>query len=503
MRYGLGFPIWGDEAFLATNFVQADFARLFRPLIYGQIAPLGFLWAELAASRLLGLSEWALRLLPFVAGCAALLLFWLFARRVLPRRAAVLGLVFFAPGYYLVRHGAEAKPYATDLLVGLVLTILAWRVVERSTSHLRWLCVTLAAGIGVWCSYPAAFVAAAVTVVLALHAWQTRAWRDWAWWVVFSIVLAASFLAMQLSFAGPHAEEARRLIQIDMWAQAFPPYAQPWKLPLWLIGVHTGRMFAYPFGGSVGSNVVQFALFVFGAVVLWRRDRRLFALLIGPVVFTFIAASVRAYPYGGSARTSLYLAPAICLLAGLGVHALLVGGGRRFFGSSRHALRVGLLVAAALAVIVFVVSVIRDVREPYKNAAVLRSHDAVLKFAASTAPTDRWIVFNADRRVPYAPYLGDWRGVGGQFVFDVLRFSPVPLNWCPPLEELSPPESNSRTWLLVYRANSDKVTFPNDQLDAYLAAARARLGPYEHQVYPVKDEPRKKESIEAYRFGGD
>src|SRR3972149_1152583 len=54
VRYALRFPIWGDEAFVAVNFIDRGFLDLVRPLDYHQVCPLGFLWLELAAVRLGG-----------------------------------------------------------------------------------------------------------------------------------------------------------------------------------------------------------------------------------------------------------------------------------------------------------------------------------------------------------------------------------------------------------------------------------------------------------------
>ena len=70
--WALGLPIWGDEAFLAVNLIVRDFAGMWKPLVYGQIAPLVFMWAELAAVRVLGYSEHALHLLPCIAGIGGL-----------------------------------------------------------------------------------------------------------------------------------------------------------------------------------------------------------------------------------------------------------------------------------------------------------------------------------------------------------------------------------------------------------------------------------------------
>ena len=74
-RFAVCFPLWGDEAFVAASLYSRSFADMFGPLEYNQIAPLGFMWAELAASRTLGFSEWALRTPAFVCGLFSLVLF--------------------------------------------------------------------------------------------------------------------------------------------------------------------------------------------------------------------------------------------------------------------------------------------------------------------------------------------------------------------------------------------------------------------------------------------
>lgn len=511
VRYALGFPIWGDEAFVAVNFVARDFRGMFEPLLWGQIAPLGFMWTGLAFSRVLGLSEWALRLLPYLAGAGGLLLFWRFARSVLPARAALPAVGIFAASYYLVRHGAEVKPYATDLLISLALTMLGWAVIQRPAAARRWAALIAAAGAAVWCSYPAVFTAGGVGLVLTWQLARARFRVRWvAGWVAFGLVLCGSFLAMYVTYARPHAGAAAALLETQMWKPTFPPLHDPWGLARWLVGIHTGLMFAYPLGGSRFGSVGTFILFVLGCVHVCRRRPALGLLLLAPFALAFVAAALQKYPYGGTVRTSIYLAPAICLLAGVGLFDVL----RRWCRGPRlrAALTIGTLALAAITL----GGIIDDLRAPYKSAAVYRSQAAVRAIAARARPADRWVVFNATEPVSYAPYLGDWRGVGGQFVFDVLRFAPVVVVWAPPPETVAFPSADQSAqageqpgdvWLLVYRAQGRKVTFPQEQWDAYLTAVSARLGRPRHESFPIKEEPPRKESeppkvesLEVYLF---
>lgn len=517
LRYALGFPIWGDEAFVAVDFVARDYREMIQPSLYGQIVPLAFMWAELAVSRLLGLSEWALRLLPSLAGIAALFLFWRFTARVLPRRAAGLALAVFAASYYVVRHGAEVKPYIADLLIALGLTMLGWAVYRRPRALGWWAALILFAGVAVWCSYPAAFVGGSVGLLLTWLLWRERfQGRVLAGWLLFGLVLSGSFLAMYVTVARPHAEFAARLT--DTWAQAFPPFGQPWKLPAWLFAVHTGLMLAYPHGGTAPGSIGTFLCVVLGAVRLARTRPALLLLLLGPLPLAFIAAAIRVYPYGGSARTMLYMAPAFCLLTGIGlltaleylaprvavlarrIQARRNGPAVALPAASRSAsARAAVLVGAGALAVIPLAAMVGDLLRPYQSRASLRSREAVRAIARQTAPGDCWVVFNADRRVPYAPYLGDWRGVGGQFVFDAMRFAPVPVAWAPAPDSIGC-EPGQRLWLLVYRAEGRKVAFPHDQLEAYVAAVEERRGPPRRESHVVKSEPNKSEVIEVYEF---
>ena len=93
-------------------------------------------------------------------------------------------------------------------------------------------------------------------------------------------------------------------------------------------------MFAYPWGGSRGASGGTLILVLIGGVVIWRRGHAMIlSLLAMPMALALAAAALKLYPYGGQARIMQYIAPAVCLLAGLGLSVLLEllpwPGGRR------------------------------------------------------------------------------------------------------------------------------------------------------------------------------
>ncbi len=494
VRYLLAFPLWGDESFVAVSFITRDFAGMIRPLEWGQIVSLGYMWATLAVTKLLGLGELPLRFVSYLTGALAVVLFWRFAIRQLPQRAALLAVGFLACSFYAVRHGAEVKSYTMDLLVALAMQMSAWAVWTRPTSLARWLALLLITVLAPWCSYPAIFIGGSIGLLLLWLVVQQRLHINvLAGLTAYGVLFAASAMAMIVFYAKPHAEFAAKLTDNPMWTMAFPPWADLDAMPGWLVLIHTGMMFAYPHGGHAGGSTATFVLFVIGCVWMWRRNRPLLLLLLAAFPLHFIAASFERYPYGGTIRTSIYLAPAICLLAGAGLYATL----HRFLKGEQ--LRLGLLIAAGGFASFAIGGAIGDVARPYATDHSIISYRRTLEIVQATKPGDRWVAFNATEPKSYAPWLGDWRGIGAQWVFDMLRFNPTgePMQWAPPAESIERPPDGT-LWLFAYRGI--KAPFPQRKWERYLATVVGRLGQPEHISYFIKERDGVRESIEAYRF---
>lgn len=511
LRYALGFPIWGDEAFVAVNLLERDYTGMIEPLIYGQIVPLVFMWAELAISRVLGYSEWALRLLPFLAGIIAVPLFWRFAATTLKPRAAFLAVGVFSAAYYTVRHAAEIKPYSFDLLIALELIMLGWSVYAHPRCVWRWTGLILLAGLAPWCSYPSVFVTGAVGLLLAGIVLREGFQRTTLiGWLTLTIIAGGSFVWMYLAYGHPHAEAAASLVQIEMWTRTFPPLLNPVKFVLWFLYMHLGHMFAYPVGGAAPASIVTFAMVVVGSVHLWRsRQRALLWLLLGPLAMTFIAACFHKYPYGGSARTTQYLAPSFCILMGLGVLVTF----RRFLAGPRLAVSIRLF--GVFCAGVAIVGAARDIATPYKSDRTINSQNAVLRVVEQSGPADRWIIFNSREEVPYAAFIGDLRGTGSQFAFNVMRFCPGRVEWAPPPESVVRQPGDGNIWLLAYRSSRSDLR-ENDAFDEfergfsrlfeeYRDQLSATLGPpADHEdifIYTRKrDDRARRESLDVYRY---
>ena len=325
VRFLLNHPIWGDEAFLATNFLDRGYRDLLRPLDYHQVSPLLFLWVELTAVRLLGFREWSLRLFPTLCAVASVFLFRHAAGRVLRGLPLLLAVAIFAVSFYPIRHGGEIKPYASDLFVSLALLALAlewWR--EPGQSRWPWALAAFVP-VAVGLSHPAIFVAGGVALAMAPTAWKGRRLETLLPFAAYTVAMVATFLGLLVAFTSAQARDVMGTGGMrSYWAQSFPPRGGPGAVVRWLAEIHSGHMFAYPAGGARGLSGLTVACLVAAVVVLWRRKQgTVLTLLLAPFGLGLVAAVLGRYPYGGSARIMQYAAPATCLLAGLGAASLL------------------------------------------------------------------------------------------------------------------------------------------------------------------------------------
>jgi hypothetical protein len=102
----------------------------------------------------------------------------------------------------------------------------------------------------------------------------------------------------------------------EHWGQRFPDLAHPLHALRWL-GAALHELGDY---GTAGMGLPLLLLAAAGLASLWRRDRALAALLVGPVGAGVLAAALRRYPFGD--RLLFYAVPCLWLLAAEGLVAL-------------------------------------------------------------------------------------------------------------------------------------------------------------------------------------
>jgi hypothetical protein len=323
VRYLQNYPMWCDETMLAANLLDRRWIELVQPLDYRQICPMGLLALEWIIVHIYGFSEPSLRLIPVLCAIASVPLFHFLARKVLGRGtcATLLAVALFAVSEPPIRYAAEVKPYSADLLASLVVLSLTvtWLQTPGRVRQLWALAAIMP--LVVTTSLPSVFLIGTIAVVGACEVFSRWGTRPLTAYIGF-LASAALAIAGMAAVRQYHASPADRNYLIDFWAGAFPPsWNDPSALAGWLLRAHTGPLFAYPLGANrlPWLTTLIFGCFIVGIVLLGRRNPRVVVLFALPFPLGIVAAALRRYPYGMSARVAQFLVPSTLLLASAGL----------------------------------------------------------------------------------------------------------------------------------------------------------------------------------------
>ena len=324
IQYAARGSMWLDELAIAINIRDRSLAGLLlRPLDMDQVAPPGFLALEKLGAVLLGYGESGLRLFPWLASLAALVLFWRVAARYASGVALAGGLLAFAASPALVWYAGNAKQYSGDVMVTLLLLLLALRFEEEGWSTRRAALWGLAGGAAILVSQPGVLVAAGLACGILARRIPARrpiapALALAAGWGLGAVAVTAASLLVVGETRGPMAETWGNSFMRAPWAGPTAPMWVPFRLLRLLSYV---VIFVLPKSFPEILFVAAFGvLCLSGAWALGRQRPSRAVLLAVPVVVGVLAALFRLLPLYN--RLSLYMAPCLLIAAMAGAEDL-------------------------------------------------------------------------------------------------------------------------------------------------------------------------------------
>src|ERR1700690_1806975 len=215
--------LWNDEAALALNIVNRNFAGLTQPLSYNQGAPLGFLFIEKALLLIIGNHDYILRLFPLFSGLLSLYFIYLISKQYFGT-PGLFALSIFSISWTLIYYSSELKQYSSDVLISTGLIYLAFRPIQKDAGPREILLLGTGGIISVWMSHPAIFVLASMGVALAIEYLDRRAFSLLAWALGIG-------MAWLIDFGIEYMVFLRHLIGNSYLQQFWQPYFMP--LPPW------------------------------------------------------------------------------------------------------------------------------------------------------------------------------------------------------------------------------------------------------------------------------
>jgi hypothetical protein len=300
-----------DDARLALNIASRSFGDLIRPLDYGQIAPIPFLWLERLITRTGGVNEYALRLFPLLAGIAVVALVWKVGRRALGEQPAAIATCLAAVSTFLMSYANAVKQYSSDALVTVVLVWLVLDVLDAGDRRVCWVRLALAGAAALWISHPAVFVLVGAAAALPVSA-AVRAVPHW--WQRYGLTMLVWIGAFTATYVLFYQTGERDAAMREFWKPTFLSLGAP------DVVTRAGRAarailvppLVWPGGTALGTSLVLGVLtgvaFFAGLLAILRAQGPSLALLCaGPYVAVLGAALIGTYPPAD--RLLLFAAP--------------------------------------------------------------------------------------------------------------------------------------------------------------------------------------------------
>gem|GEM_PF-1058924 len=331
---GLERSLWQDEAWVANSVLASSWHGMFFYDAWLQTSPPLFLVLVRSALSAYGLSDWSLRLIPFLCGAAACIVMWVLIRR-LPApgwSVKLFMIVLFALSPTAIAYSYVLKQYGAELLssTGLLLVTLVY--VERQ-SWPRFLILSGTAILSLLLGYGTVLFLPVILVVVSpwFLRWWNRSEQDepagaeaGRWWALCALAAAVvAFEYVYLIIPNSNADLE------NYWRQPIPEglfgyvnrlYSSLFELfhhlplPRVLLSFTGARIAAVTGAALLLPAVVQRT-----RVGAWRRDRFELLALAGLAALTGMIAAelLRVYPL--VIRTSLPMLPSLVLVAGYGV----------------------------------------------------------------------------------------------------------------------------------------------------------------------------------------
>lgn len=313
---------WFDEAVIAERMGRCSFSDMCIGKTDSSCLlryPPVFLYLEKSIAQRGGVNEFTLRLLPLLAGCLAVGLFYLLSRRILSVPFAAVAALVFAVSPTMIFYSSEAKPYMGDVAVSLVILLAYVYLLRPSLSAMKSSALFIGAAAVPYLSFPSMFVLIGAGLGAGIYFLGSHDRKPAVKYFIFCGMAFAGVLSYCFFvLRGFHAESKL----YEFWHVGFLT---------WVNAQSVLRSFAETV--LYLKFEIFFILFVAGLSFLIWENTVMGPLLWGPLVAAIIASSFRIYPLWE--RSAIFLMPIALIVVMKGIEGAFYSGGRRLHGLCR------------------------------------------------------------------------------------------------------------------------------------------------------------------------
>jgi hypothetical protein len=315
---------WLDESLLVLDLMPEEFTSLLSPLKYSQAAPPLFLLTETSLASVLGMSEYAWRLLPFIFGIAGIFLFVKLSKRTLDCKLILPSVFLYCFSYRLIYYSQEVKPYGIDAFFTILLLYSTLRFNPQKATGLKWSFLALLFVLAVWSSFPAYFLLFASSCYILSELIRAQNRRGYGWFVYFICIQIISFLLLYTLFMSEPLHDE--------------------KISSYWFGEQTNRLsviYSIRYFFTIILNVFSYhwyhpvmgypalTLFCIGLITLGRtRGKGIVLLFTVPFLIAVFTSMICLYPLRD--RLTVFLAPILFIPVAAGLNSLIESNRKLF-----------------------------------------------------------------------------------------------------------------------------------------------------------------------------
>lgn len=307
-----------DEANVARNLFERDFAGLTLPLKYEQYAPPVFLWLLKLSATVFGFSEYALKLYPLLCGIGVLILIYKVLKQYTHNTSIWYVLALIASGWIYLRYSTEVKQYMSDAFVMLSLILLTLKLdiskVAPGKFLLYW---ALIGSVTIWLSMPSVFMLTAIGLYYFYLTIKERRYNKIGLLAGVGVVWAVQFVFYYLTILQPQIHSSHLQHGHSLYFLIpFPSNTDEW--------MSNWGVFSNVLGNAAGhwalSLVFHMLTLVVGAVYMLRKQTAKAILIVVPLLLPIVGAAFHQFTL--MPRVVVFMMPLLMILIAKGLEGL-------------------------------------------------------------------------------------------------------------------------------------------------------------------------------------
>jgi len=303
-----------DEAFLALNIIKRSFLQLMnQPLDYGQIAPVGFLFAVKFLYNIFGSGEPVLRAIPLFASMFSIFLFYKMCEQYCERNSIIYGVALFVFSEPLLYYSVTFKQYSTDVLFSILIFLISLQFFKKF-SIIKVILFGLVGCVVIVFSHPSVFILSGTSLYFLIYFLIKKEYSNLRKIILYSIIWFSGFLIVYFLLY-KNTRTSPELL--SYWESGFVSIKTFLDVGWFFDKVF--KVFEWPIGLKLKGLAALF--FLLGLFFYFKKKGNMFFLLISPVPFMIIASLLHKYPLRG--RLILFYVPVMLIFISEGISEMM------------------------------------------------------------------------------------------------------------------------------------------------------------------------------------